>query len=136
MPRSPGNVPVSRSTLSCGVIAWLVSPISVPPRRWRRILPGSVRAPPCSGSRRRASPRRQRCAGARAPAGYDRLLMDVPRERARDGGLLARAPSGALVLGGIASVQFGAALATTLFDTAGPAGTAFLRLAFGSLVLL
>src|SRR3954452_5385253 len=62
--------------------------------------------------------------------------MDAARERARDGGLLARAPSGALVLGGIASVQFGAALATTLFDTAGPAGTAFLPLAFGSLVLL
>jgi inner membrane transporter RhtA len=62
--------------------------------------------------------------------------MDATRERARDGGLLARAPSGALVLGGIASVQFGAALATTLFDRVGPAGTAFLRLAFGSVVLL
>jgi inner membrane transporter RhtA len=68
--------------------------------------------------------------------GYDRLRMDSPRERAREEGLLARTPSGALVLGGIASVQFGAALATTLFDTAGPSGTALLRLAFGSLVLL
>ena len=40
------------------------------------------------------------------------------------------------MIGGIASVQFGAALAATLFDRVGPAGTALLRLAFGSLVLL
>jgi inner membrane transporter RhtA len=58
------------------------------------------------------------------------------RENAASGGLLERSPSTALVIGGIASVQFGAALATTLFDRAGPAGTALLRLAFGSLVLL
>jgi inner membrane transporter RhtA len=51
-------------------------------------------------------------------------------------GLLSRSPSAALVIGGIASVQFGAALAATLFDRVGPAGTAFLRLVFGSLVLL
>ncbi len=57
-------------------------------------------------------------------------------ENAASGGLLARSPSTALVIGGIASVQFGAALATTLFDRAGPAGTALLRLAFGTLVLL
>ena len=58
------------------------------------------------------------------------------RENSASGGLLERSPSTALVIGGIASVQFGAALATTLFDRAGPAGTALLRLAFGSLVLL
>jgi len=62
--------------------------------------------------------------------------MEAAPENAASGGLLARSPSTALVIGGIASVQFGAALATTLFDRAGPAGTALLRLAFGSLVLL
>ncbi len=51
-------------------------------------------------------------------------------------GLLARAPSGALVVGAIASVQFGSAIAATLFDQAGAAGTVLLRLVFGSLVLL
>jgi inner membrane transporter RhtA len=62
--------------------------------------------------------------------------MPESREDAATGGLLARSPSTALVLGGIASVQFGAALAATLFDRVGPAGTAFLRLTFGSLILL
>lgn len=51
-------------------------------------------------------------------------------------GLLARAPSGALVLGAIASVQFGAAVATTLFQRLGPGGTVFLRLATAAIVLL
>jgi inner membrane transporter RhtA len=40
-----------------------------------------------------------------------------------------------LVLTGIASVQFGAALATTAFDEVGPGGTVFLRTAFAALVL-
>lgn len=40
-----------------------------------------------------------------------------------------------LVLTGIASVQFGSALATTLFDEIGPAGTVLLRTAFAALVL-
>jgi inner membrane transporter RhtA len=40
-----------------------------------------------------------------------------------------------LVLTGVASVQFGSALATTLFDEAGPAGTVLLRTAFAALVL-
>jgi inner membrane transporter RhtA len=51
-------------------------------------------------------------------------------------GPLGRVPSGALVVGAIASVQFGAAIAATLFDRVGPAGTVLLRLCFGSLVLL
>jgi hypothetical protein len=34
------------------------------------------------------------------------------------GGLLARAPSGGLVLGAIASVQFGSALAATRYSSA------------------
>jgi len=45
-------------------------------------------------------------------------------------------PSGALVLGAIASVQLGAAVATTLFGRIGPGGTVFERLGFGSLILL
>jgi inner membrane transporter RhtA len=55
---------------------------------------------------------------------------------ARDPGLLARAPSGGLVVGAIASVQFGAALATTLFARVGPAGAVLLRLASATIVLL
>jgi inner membrane transporter RhtA len=48
---------------------------------------------------------------------------------------LRRAPSPVLVVGAIGSVQFGAALAKTLFDQLGPAGIVFLRLAFGALLL-
>ena len=51
-------------------------------------------------------------------------------------GLLAPAPSPALVLGAIASVQFGAAIATTLFSRIGPGGAVWLRLVFGTLILL
>jgi inner membrane transporter RhtA len=50
--------------------------------------------------------------------------------------LLARAPSPALVLGAIASVQFGSALATTIFVRVGPAGAVLLRLVFASVVLV
>jgi len=55
---------------------------------------------------------------------------------ARQAGLLERAPSPALVLGGIASVQFGSAIAATLFDRVGPAGTVLLRLTSATVVLL
>jgi len=41
-----------------------------------------------------------------------------------------------LVLGSIVSVQSGAALATGLFDSVGPAGAVFLRAGFGALALL
>lgn len=50
-------------------------------------------------------------------------------------GVLARTSSPALVLGGIASVQFGAALATTLFAHVGPGGAVALRLVAASVVL-
>src|SRR5512142_114760 len=102
MPRSPGKVPDSRSALSCGVIAWLVSPIWCPLAGGGGSYPGRARA--------------------RATIG----AIQAAQEHAVPGGLLARSPSTALVLGGIASVQFGAALATTLFDRTGPAGTALL----------
>lgn len=39
-------------------------------------------------------------------------------------------------MGAIASVQFGSALAATLFARIGPGGTVFLRIAFASLILL
>jgi inner membrane transporter RhtA len=50
--------------------------------------------------------------------------------------LLTRAPSAGLVVGAIASVQFGSALAATLFARIGPGGTVFLRLAFAALILV
>ncbi len=50
-------------------------------------------------------------------------------------GPLARAPSAALVIGAITSVQFGASLATTMFQRLGPAGTVLLRLGSASLML-
>jgi inner membrane transporter RhtA len=55
---------------------------------------------------------------------------------ARRGSPLARAPSGGLVVGAIASVQLGSALAATLFQRLGPGGTVLLRLASGAIVLL
>jgi inner membrane transporter RhtA len=54
----------------------------------------------------------------------------------RDGGMLERAPSAGLVLGAMASVQLGAALATKLFDQIGSSGAVLLRLVSASIVLL
>jgi inner membrane transporter RhtA len=51
------------------------------------------------------------------------------------GGSVAVPPQ-ILVLGGIASVQFGAAFANKLFDQAGPAGVVLMRLAFSAIALL
>jgi inner membrane transporter RhtA len=51
-------------------------------------------------------------------------------------GLLTPAPSPALVLGAIASVQFGSAIATTLFHRIGPGGAVWLRLLFGTVILI
>jgi inner membrane transporter RhtA len=47
-----------------------------------------------------------------------------------------RATSVGLVLGGVASVQLGAAVATTLFDDLGPSGTVLLRTGFAALILV
>ena len=49
--------------------------------------------------------------------------------------LLERAPSAGLVLGAIASVQFGSALAATLFSRIGPAGAVTLRLVTAAVIL-
>ncbi len=54
----------------------------------------------------------------------------------RGGSLFARTPSAALVLGAIASVQLGAAVATKLFARIGPAGAVTLRLVAAAVVLL
>jgi inner membrane transporter RhtA len=48
---------------------------------------------------------------------------------------VASVPAPLLVLCAAASVQFGAALAKTLFDEVGPGGTVFLRVAIGALLL-
>jgi inner membrane transporter RhtA len=48
---------------------------------------------------------------------------------------LERVPSPALVLTGIASVQFGSAIATKLFATVGPGGAVLLRLLTASVIL-
>jgi inner membrane transporter RhtA len=50
--------------------------------------------------------------------------------------LLERAPSVALVLGGMGTVQIGAALAKNLFAELGPAGTVVLRVGFAAIVLV
>ncbi len=58
----------------------------------------------------------------------------------RTGGPLARAaaatPPPALLLVSIVSIQLGAAVAVQLFETLGPIGTTFLRLAFSAVLLL
>jgi inner membrane transporter RhtA len=45
-------------------------------------------------------------------------------------------PPTLLVLAAVTSVQFGAAIAKTLFDEVGPGGTVFLRVLFGAIVLV
>jgi inner membrane transporter RhtA len=51
-------------------------------------------------------------------------------------GLICRAPSPALVLGAIASVQFGSAIAATLFAQVGSSGAVLLRLVSATVVLM
>src|SRR5919112_541971 len=47
-----------------------------------------------------------------------------------------RVPPPVLVVAAVSSVQFGAALAKTIFDEIGPSGTVFLRMLFAALVLM
>ena len=49
---------------------------------------------------------------------------------------LKTVPPPALVVGAVMSIQFGAALATTLFADIGPAGTSLLRLGFAAAILM
>lgn len=62
--------------------------------------------------------------------------MGYVETQPRPEGLLARAPSGGLVISAITSVQFGAAIAATLFSQIGPAGAVFLRVACASIILV
>lgn len=57
--------------------------------------------------------------------------LSAPRPPAAD-----RVPPVALVISGVVSIQFGAALARTLFDDVGASGTSLLRLAFAGLVMV
>ena len=52
------------------------------------------------------------------------------------GGLLARIPSGGLVVGAITSVQFGSAIAATLFARIGPGGAVLMRMLFGAVIVV
>jgi inner membrane transporter RhtA len=56
--------------------------------------------------------------------------------RPADTGWLGRAPSAALVIGGITSVQIGGALAVHLFAWVGPGGAVLLRMLTAAIVLL
>jgi inner membrane transporter RhtA len=49
---------------------------------------------------------------------------------------MSRVPSVALVMGAVLSVQTGSALATHIFQAAGPAGATLLRVGFGAVILL
>lgn len=60
----------------------------------------------------------------------------TPNVTGEDGAVRKSVPAPALVLGGVASVQGGAAVATRLFPVAGPGGTVWLRLGLSSLLLL
>jgi inner membrane transporter RhtA len=63
-------------------------------------------------------------------------VSTVARPSAQLAGRLNSLPPQVLLLGGIASVQFGAAFANKLFDRAGPGGVVLLRLALGALLMV
>jgi inner membrane transporter RhtA len=71
--------------------------------------------------------------GEDSPA-YDRGVS-VTETRPPRADPLARVPSGTLVVGAIASVQFGSAIAATIFARVGPGGAVLLRLASATVVL-
>ena len=90
-----------------------------------------IAAPPrASRPRTRGPSRRARAVTPVRVSGVDRPATPGPRP-----GRLARTPSPALVIGGIASVQFGSALATQIFAQVGPAGAVLLRLIGASVAL-
>ena len=72
--------------------------------------------------------------GGGRPGNYDRGVATA-ESPAIPAGTLSRVPSPALVIGAIASVQFGSAIATKLFDSIGPGGAVLLRLLTASIVL-
>src|SRR5919202_5201554 len=73
------------------------------------------------------------------PISHQKGSFTLPNGRSITARLSERsrgAPPTALVMLSIVSVQLGAAIAKSLFDSLGPGGTVFLRIAFASLVLL
>jgi inner membrane transporter RhtA len=77
------------------------------------------------------------CGSGTAMASVDRMASLTETRPETAGGIRGNpAIAVGMVLGSISSVQCGAALATTLFDRVGPAGTVFLRAAFAALILL
>jgi inner membrane transporter RhtA len=69
-------------------------------------------------------------------AGPLRSLPVAVKDTAPAPGLISRTPSGVLVVGAIASVQFGSAIAATLFAQVGSSGAVLLRLVSATIVLL
>lgn len=55
---------------------------------------------------------------------------------APSGGVLERIPSAPLVIGAITSVQFGSAIAATLFAKIGPGGAVLMRMLFGAVIVV
>src|SRR4051812_44953971 len=80
-----------------------------------------------------------RCAPPSSPAAPTcarSTRSKTSRSRTKTSRRAESVPAPALVLLGIASVQFGAAIATTLFDDVGPGGTVMLRIVFAALMLV
>src|SRR3954447_21331632 len=80
----------------------------------------------------RCGPRSSRAAHTSARSTRSR----TSRSRTKTSRRTESVPAPALVLLGIASVQFGAAIATTLFDDVGPGGTVMLRIVFAAVMLV
>jgi inner membrane transporter RhtA len=64
------------------------------------------------------------------------IVAVLDRAPAQAVALFDRVPPVGLVLSGVVSVQFGAALAATMFGELGPAGTSLLRIGFAAIILL
>src|SRR5438034_9728838 len=104
-------------------------------RRSSRAGPTSARCTPSrtSRSRTRTSRRADRLRGEKPlPQGRREPVVLGTRatEDAAGDGFAAGIPPTALVLVGIGSVQFGSAIARTLFDDVGPGGAVLLRIGF------
>lgn len=78
----------------------------------------------------------QRGDDERGPATDCHPWTVTPKPAGEDGVVRKAVPAPVLVLGGVASVQGGAAIATKLFPQAGPGGTVWLRIALSALLLL
>src|SRR3954447_1318783 len=80
----------------------------------------------------RCGPRSSRAAHTSARSTRSR----TSRSRTKTSRRTSAVPAPALVLVGIASVQWGAAIATTLFDDVGPGGTVMMRILFAAVILV